>query len=119
MRTVTALPRTGDLRVDGLLPLLEADHTVRTVTAAYSATGVDDLVLCDATGGAFTVTLPPAAQGTKRLTIKRTNAGVNAVTIDGYGAETIEGSASVSLGSQYSSRTLQSNGVAWFILAST
>jgi hypothetical protein len=100
--------------------LLEADPSVVSVTAAYTATALDHTVLCDASGAALTVTLPPAADNKgKVLVVKKTDASANAVTVDGAGAETIQGAASVSLGAQWASRTLQSDGANWIILAST
>lgn len=119
MRTSVPLPRTGDPRLDLWVPLLEEDPAIRTVTAAYSATELDSTILADASGGAFTVTLPPAAGCPgKELVVKRISAS-NTVTIDGSGAETIEGSATVSLSAQWAFRRLQSDGANWIILGST
>lgn len=92
---------------------------VRTVTEAYTATLDDDVVLGDATGGAFSITLPAAAAAydaatgtSKELTFVCLTA--NDVTIDGEGAETINGAATLALAAQYQRVTLVSNGTAWF-----
>lgn len=86
-----------------------------SVTAAYTATTADDLIVCDATGGAFTVTLPePDQVQFLRLTIKRINGGANAVTIGG----TVDGSVNPTLAAQYASMTVQSDGTRWNKLAS-
>lgn len=120
MSKLTAgLPREGLPNVFGVwASLLEQDHAVRTETAAYTATGTDFLVLANAAGGAFTVTLPPAADYKgKILAVKRTSASNN-VTIDGNASETIDGSATVTLSSQYAGRLLISDGSNWSVLAS-
>ncbi|HSC14498.1 MAG TPA: hypothetical protein VLI71_05235, partial [Gammaproteobacteria bacterium] len=52
-----------------------------------------------------------------KLTVKKIDATANAVTIDGDGAETIDGAATQSLPAQWNAKTVQSNGVAWFIIA--
>lgn len=99
--------------------------TVQTPTGAYrtvETTGNvqsgDYLLICDASGGAITMTLPPAALVPGRIyAFKRINAGANQVVVDGYGAETIDGAATHTLTPQWNSVTIMSNGVAWFILA--
>jgi hypothetical protein len=98
---------------------VSSDGPVKSVTAAYTAETTDETILGDATGGAFSVTLPPAASCKGLLlTIKRTNAGGNAVTIDGNSAETIDGAGTVALSAQYAARTIRSDGTNWVVLAS-
>lgn len=89
-----------------------------TVTAAHTVADGDDVVLGDATGAAFRVALPPVATWIgKIVTIKKTDASANAVTIDGNGAETIDGSATVALATQYKSRTLLAGASEWHTIA--
>ena len=103
-----AIQRLGQFNVE---------QDARTVTAAYSMDPTDDLVLADATGGAFTVTLPAVTNAQRKLYhVKRTNAGVNNVTVDGFGAETIDGALTFVLGAQYDSITVLHNGTAWWIV---
>lgn len=63
------------------------------ITEAYTVLAGDAIILCDTTGGAFTVTLPAATGSGRILTFKKTDAAANAVTLDGAGAETIDGAA--------------------------
>lgn len=85
-------------------------------TSAYSVVDADDIVPCNASGAAFTVTLPAASGRTgKRVTIVKTDSSVNAVTIDGNGAETINGSADTTLNTQYESVALICDGTGWYI----
>lgn len=92
----------------------------RVVTAAaatYAILDTDDTILADATGGAFTATLPTAVgRAGRRFTVKRVNAGGNAVTIGSAGG-TIDGAGTVALGAQWASRTVESNGTSWFVVA--
>jgi hypothetical protein len=92
---------------------------VLTITASAMAGVDDDVVLGDATAGAVTVTLPTAVgiRG-RRYTIKKIDAGAHAVTIDGAGAETIDGAATVALGTQYHFRIIVSDGSNWIVIGS-
>jgi len=86
-------------------------------TAAYTITATDSTITGDASGGAFTVTLPTAASITGRqYTIKRTNA-TNNITVACNGAETIDGATTKTLGTQWAGFTVQSNGTNWVITA--
>jgi hypothetical protein len=92
-------------------------HGTKTVTTTYTATGNDALVRADATGGAFTVTLPSAAAVPGlRLTFKKIDASANAVTISRAGTNTIDGATTKTLTTQYQTLSLQSNGTGWDVL---
>ena len=94
--------------------------TVLAKTGAYTvatADGTDLLVKADATGGAFTVTLYTAVGGTgNRVTVKKTDSSANAVTVDGDGTETIDGSLTAVLTAQYQVITIESDGTNWHVL---
>ena len=91
------------------------DKTITSITGTYTALSTDEVILASA-GSAFTITLPTAVGITGRTyTIKKTDASVNAVTLDANGAETIDGALTISLANQYESVTLVSNGVSWII----
>lgn len=75
------------------------------------------VVLADAPVGVVTITLPPADSNEDRVVIvKKTDATPNVVNIDGNGSETIDGATSVSIGTQYASYTLISDGTEWHVL---
>jgi hypothetical protein len=68
-------------------------------------------VLVNATGGAVTVVLPAAANNTGRdIDVKKTDSSANAVTVDGNGAETIDGSATKVISTQNVNYTFRSDG---------
>lgn len=86
----------------------------RKVLAADVVEATDDTILCDATAGAFNITLPLASQVQfLRVTIKKIDASANAVTLVG----TIDGAVNPTLPAQYKSKTIQSDGSAWYTLA--
>lgn len=94
------------------------DRPATVVTTTYAVVLSDRVLLADATGGAFTITLPAAADAAERtVTIKKTDASANAVTVDGAGSETIDGAATYSLAAQYDTVALWSDGSAWHVLA--
>lgn len=85
-----------------------------TVTAALTLS-LEEVILCDASGGAFTVTLPPAASHIGRMyRIMKTDSSGNAVTVDGDGSELIDLSTTVSLASQLDNITIVPDGTQWF-----
>ncbi len=101
---------SGDAGVGGVV-------AITTKTGAYTAADTDTVIICDATGGAFTVALPAAGDNTgKVFYLKKIDSSANAVTIDGDGAETIDDAATLVLNSQYDAAMLVSDGTEWWIL---
>lgn len=92
-------------------------RTVTTKQAAYTTVGTDDVIFCDASDGAFTVTLRAAASSDgKLLYIKKIDDSAFEVTIDGAGTETIDDGETAVLTVQYESLTLVCDGTEWFIV---
>jgi len=90
------------------------DNVVRDINS--DSTAVDDGVyLVDASGGAITVTMPAATSGLE-VVVKKVDSSSNAVTIATPNTETIDGASSASLGTQYESSTITSNGTNYFVL---
>lgn len=90
---------------------------VTAVDADYTATVNDGLINVDATDAEVTVTLPAAASAVgQTITVRRVNGSGSNVVIDGAGSETINGSATKTLSSQYDSAELSSNGTSWDVL---
>lgn len=75
----------------------------RTITANWTATAADGLILVDTTSGNRTVTLPaPESVKDMVLTIKRITAGVNTLTVVG----TVDGVVNPTLATQWASMTI-------------
>lgn len=89
---------------------------VMSVTTTYTMNLNDALILCDATGGAFTVTLKPADECTQKLVVIKKVDNTATVTVDGDLSETIDGATTYSLTSQYQTVRLMSDGTAWHIV---
>jgi hypothetical protein len=87
-----------------------------TKTGAYTATSLDHTILCDASGGAFPITLPAAATVTGIIYyIKKIDSSASNVTIDGDGAD-IDGDPTAVITTQNESLMIQSDGSSWYIL---
>jgi len=62
----------------------------RRITGTTTLDADDHVVICDTDGGAFTVNLPQGVAGTEYIIVNSGTSG-NDVTVDGNGAETING----------------------------
>lgn len=87
-----------------------------TKTTTYTAGADDEIILCDTSGGAWTLTLPTAVGiQHKRYIIVLSTAG-NDLTVDGNGAQTIGGSATKTLDTQYEYLVIVSDNANWQII---
>ncbi len=85
-----------------------------TVLTAHYANGDTVIVNCDATGAAFTVTLPDATNTINIFfIIIKTDSSTNAITIAGRLGQTINGSTTATLSTQYESKIFLSNTNDW------
>ncbi len=88
-----------------------------TLTSNTTLTRSHRTILCDSSGGTFTVTLPASANAKYQIyEIKKIDTSGIAVLIDGNAAETIDGDTTKSLNMQNESITIQSNGTSWYII---
>ena len=94
-----------------------------TVWSDDSSGSPKDVYLVTTGASTITATLPAVATADatagRVVTILKIDSGAGSVTIDGDGSETINGSATVSLSSQYDYRTLLSDGSEWIVISST
>jgi len=89
----------------------------KVTTYQVLATDENKTLGADATGGVFDVTLIAASTSIEgfRITIVKMDSSANAVTVEGSGAETINGAANRTLSSQYQSETYVCDGVKWIV----
>ena len=88
-----------------------------TKTTTYTANSSDKTILADATGAAFTVTLPTAVgRDSVVYVVKKIDAGANAVTVATTSSQTIDGAATASLAAQYAVVRVQSDGANWMVV---
>lgn len=94
--------------------------SVTSKTANYTVStgdGDDVLVRTDCTSGAVTITLYTAVGNTgKMVSVKKIDSSANAVTIATTSSQTIDGSTTRTISSQYNSLTMVSNGTNWDII---
>lgn len=89
----------------------------RAVTATTTATSADYLILANATAGAVTVNLPAAAYSDGlTLIVKKTDVSANAVILDPYASETIDGAATKSTTTQYARFVVVCDGSTWWVI---
>lgn len=110
---LNATTPTSTLQIIGSFAL-----PIRTVTANTTATATDHTILGDTTSAAFQLTLPTAVGITGRMyTLKRTNSGANNLTVGTTSSQTIDGSTTYVMTTQYKYITVQSDGANWVIIA--
>jgi hypothetical protein len=116
---------TGNVGIGTYLPAatlnVKGSVALSTVakTANYTATASDYAILVNTTtGGAdVTITLPAAAAVPGRTyIIKKVDASVYNVIIDGNAAETIDGAATFTFNTQYQAITVVCDGTEWWII---
>lgn len=92
---------------------------VLTVTKLNSDTTIstnDTMLLCNASSGAFTVTLPTAVGNKGKIFhFKKTDVTANIVTIDANGSEEIDGAETAVITVQYEAISIVSSNSRWFI----
>lgn len=90
----------------------------KTVTTTYTATKEDHTLLASASSAAFTISLPPVStKAYPYLIIKKTDSSTNAVTVDAYGSQTIDGATTVTLAVQYATVVLHADATEWRVIA--
>lgn len=111
---VAAVRRLADEVRHSVTPL----RFTHDFTASATLNTAQRYVRCDATAGAITITLPPAAALLGEMVwIKKVDGGANAVTVDADGAETIDGAATYAIpGGTRGSVTVRSTGTSWDIV---
>lgn len=86
-----------------------------TVTASGSLSASDAAVLADASGGAITLGLPAASSFIGPITVTKTDASVNTVTVAATGGDVINSAATIGITAQYQTLTFSSDTVsAWY-----
>lgn len=91
--------------------------SVTSKTTTYAATSSDDVILCSTAGGAWSLSLPAAASNTGKVyRVVKTTSDFTALTIDPNSTETINGSATTTLNTQYETLVFISDGSNWVVL---
>ena len=106
-------PITAPLEIEGAITATGVIENVNTTakTANYTITATDDNVICDTSGGAFTITLPASPENGRVYTIILETAG-NILTLDGNG-KNIVGAATLLITSADDAAVVVYNGTQW------
>ncbi|MDB4264733.1 hypothetical protein N9893_01575 [bacterium] len=104
--------RTFKTRLVGtaLFNVVEIDFT----DSPYSVLGTEDMIQIDATSGPVELDWTSAATTTTSIEIQKVDASGNNITVDPNLSETINGSATVFISTQYNSISVYSNGTNLF-----
>lgn len=104
----TADPVEGSIGSSGAVDEITTNTTITLADATK-------ILAVDATSGNITITLLAAATAGDgfEITVKKTDASANTVTIDGNGAETIEGETTLVLTEQWQAVTIRSDASNW------
>ena len=105
------------LNINGTLSTAGTIQAFSAKTSAYTILTSDEIITVDATSGIFTITLPTAVGVTgQTYTIKRINSGSNNVTVGTTSSQTIDGSTTYVLSTQYKYLKVVSDGANWIIV---
>lgn len=101
--------------IDSIDGLLRGVTSSKSASFTVQTTEFGQIYLCNATSAAIIATLPSAATAGNgfKVAFKKTDSSANAVTLTPNGSDTIDGAASLSLTTQYSSVVIVSNGTNW------
>lgn len=112
-------------RVRNLVLRNSPEQRIRSVSAAYTLTmHDDDILLVNTTAASRTITLPALADaydaqlGVGKTFYVQKIAAANNMVIDGAGAETINGAATQTIGSQFAAVKLVAGPTEWTMLSS-
>ena len=91
--------------------------TFKTLTITQEVRVGGTIYLVDTTSGSVVVTLPLAKDAKGEYFVFKKIVAANTMTIDGAGAETIDGAITQAFTTQWSVVTIASNGTAWYVVA--
>lgn len=89
------------------------------IGGATTLTAFDGTLFANTGSGTVTVNLPTAVGIGGRIyaIVDKGNAGTHNITVNAFGGETISGSASATISSNYGRLVIQSDGLNWYILS--
>jgi len=93
---------------------------INTVTAEYTLTNKDEIVICNTNGGAYTVYLPPVIGWTKTAIIKRVGTGILTIAPnpDDSGV-TIDALPNIALMTTLLCKQLVTDGYNWYVVSTS
>ncbi|MBI5147972.1 MAG: prepilin-type N-terminal cleavage/methylation domain-containing protein [Parcubacteria group bacterium] len=109
----------GTTQTTAASSILSMPFSTKTSTYTVTTSDAGKIIAADASSGALTINLPAAATAGNGFTvgIKKISSDANAVTIDGSGTETIDGSQTQKLIRPYDAMMIATNGTGWYSVA--
>jgi len=116
---------TKDDQLDNYYTKAQVDALISEEAKEYDLTSAsddytpdeEDVILVNASAKAVTITMPEAADSEgKFYYIKKIDATANAVILNGYEAETVDGNLTVSITIQYECLQIVCDGTNWWII---
>lgn len=107
------------LTSDGYLSYVSSqtsNYTIGSNSGSSPGTVGGETVLCDATSGTITVTLPTAVGTHNVHSIKKVDSSSHSVTINTTSSQTIDGGSTATILIQYASISVVSDGSNWNII---
>jgi len=99
--------------------LSNANPSIVSKTANYTATVANQTILANASNGNVTITLLTSVNNSGKIfTIKKMDSTANVVIVATTSNQTIDGAANYNLASQYVGVSVQSDGANWVIIGS-
>lgn len=92
---------------------MQSLERVKTISANYTLTANDDILLVDTAG--VTITLPPSKNG-RHYRVINYYSGAGDVTIDGDGSETVNGSATYTVTGSFGTCHLKAISGGWVVM---
>ena len=112
----------GNLNAAKITADTYVENTTHAVSASYTVLDTDgyDTILVTTGSVTRTITLPTAADNSGRvITIKKVDSGTGEVTIDGEGAETIDGATTLSISGEDGFYTIICDATEWHVIGSS
>lgn len=109
----------GSRRLARAFPTIYDNSVTFTGTGNYTIVAESALVVKKATGAATTVTLPSTRSNGQNITIfdGKGDAATNTITVNPAGSDTIDGSSSQTINTNYGVLEFQFNGVEWNVVS--
>jgi hypothetical protein len=108
----------GATKIRDVISSLGGANITTGITSAYTLVRADKMLRYDPTGGAFTITLLPAASYLLGFELIFKNLGTSAtgMTIKANAAETIDGANTLVVSASRAKTRLVTNGVSWDVI---
>ncbi|NOR27621.1 MAG: hypothetical protein GQ540_03720 [Lutibacter sp.] len=97
--------------------LATGDKTLTNSDSPYTVLATDRVLICDTTAGSITIDYPAVATSENRQLVVKKIIAANTVTRDGNSSETIDGSTTQAMTTQWDKATDYCNGTEWFQIA--